>query len=59
MIVADSLVGSIHVPHTGRVIEEVTSGSVDLVERMPVTIDAIARWREIQLVACLSRAAGV
>ena len=46
MIVADSLVGSIHVRHTGRVIEEVTSGSVDLVERMPVTIDAIARWRE-------------
>lgn len=49
MIVADSMIESLNVRHTGNVIEEVTSGSVELIERMPAAIDAIARWKEIQL----------
>lgn len=51
MIVADSLVGSISVRHTGNVIEEAASGSIQIVERMPVVVDAIARWKSIQLSA--------
>lgn len=49
MTVADSLVESINVRHTGRVIEEVTRGSVEIVEHMPKVIDAVQRWRELQL----------
>lgn len=49
MIVADSLIDSVHVRHSGNIIEEVTHGSMELVERMPAAIDAIARWQQIQL----------
>lgn len=49
MIVADSLIGSLSIRHTGRVIEEVTHGSVEIVEHMPKVVDAVARWREHQL----------
>lgn len=49
MVVADSLVGAIRVPHTGNVIERVTTGSVEIVEHMPVVVDAVARWKQIQL----------
>lgn len=49
MVVSDSMIGSVNVRHTGRVIEEVTTGSVQLVEHMPAAIDAVARWKEIQL----------
>jgi hypothetical protein len=51
MIVADSMIESVNVRHTGRVIEEVTTGSVELVEKMPAAIDAVARWKQIQLSA--------
>jgi hypothetical protein len=50
MVVADSLVASISVPHKGRnAIEAVATGSLELVKRMPETIDAIARWKAIHL----------
>ena len=51
MIVADSLVSSLNVRHSGNIIAEVATGSVELVEHMPAAIDAIARWKEIQLAA--------
>jgi hypothetical protein len=51
LIVADSMIGSINVRHTGNVIEDVASGSVQLVENMPAAIDAVARWQQIQLSA--------
>lgn len=49
MVVADSMVGSVNVRHTGSVIEDVTRASAEIVDHMPECIDAIARWREIQL----------
>lgn len=49
MIVADSLVNALHIRHTGNVIAQVASGSLEIVESMPQVIDAVARWREIQL----------
>jgi len=51
MIVADSLVDSLNVRHSGNIIEEVARGSVSIVEHMPAAIDAIERWRQIQLSA--------
>ena len=51
MIVADSLVSSLNVRHSGNIISEVATGSVELVERMPAAIDAIERWKQIQLTA--------
>lgn len=49
LIVADSLIGSVKVRHTGNVIEEAVRGSISIVEHMPEAIDAIARWKAIQL----------
>ena len=51
MIVADSLVSSLNVRHSGNIISEVATGSVELVARMPAAIDAIERWKQIQLTA--------
>jgi hypothetical protein len=51
MIVADSMIESLNVRHSGNVIAEVATGSLQLVERMPEAIDAIARWKQIQLTA--------
>jgi len=49
LVVADSMMESIHVKHTGNVLEQVATGSMELVERMPEVIDAVARWKAIQL----------
>jgi hypothetical protein len=49
LVIADSLIESLSVRHSGNVISEVASGSVQLVERMPAAIDAIERWKQIQL----------
>ena len=51
LVIADSMVGSIHVRHTGNVIAEVAHGSIELVDKMPKCIDALERWRQIQLTA--------
>jgi len=51
LIVADSMIESVSIKHTGNVIEAVATGSIQLVEKMPVCVDAIARWRDIQLSA--------
>lgn len=51
MVVANSLVSELSIRHSGNVIEQVASGSVEIVEDMPRVIDAVARWREIQLSA--------
>lgn len=51
MVIADSLVGSINVRHTGNVIEEVATGSVEIVEHMPRVIDVMERWKQLQLSA--------
>jgi hypothetical protein len=49
LVIADSLIGSINVMHTGNIVEEVASGSVQIVQHMPKAIDAVARWQQIQL----------
>lgn len=49
LIVAESMIDSVRVKHTGNVIEEVSHGSISLVDKMPVCIDAIARWKEMQI----------
>jgi len=49
LVVADSMMESIHVKHTGNVLEQVATGSMELVARMPEVIDAVARWKAIQL----------
>lgn len=49
LIVADSLLSSQTIRHTGNVIDEVTHGAITIVQEMPKTIDAVERWRRIQL----------
>jgi hypothetical protein len=49
MVVADSLLESIHVRHTGNVIEEVISGTTHLLEQAPTVQDTIRQWGSIQL----------
>lgn len=49
LIVADSLLASQRIRHTGNVIDEVTHGAISIVREMPRTIDAVARWKSIQL----------
>jgi hypothetical protein len=49
LVVADSMIESIHVRHSGNIIAEVSRGTVELVENMPKCIDAIERWKGIQL----------
>lgn len=51
LIVADSRIASISVRHSGNIVEEVAAGSVQIVRDMPQTIDAIERWKQIQLTA--------
>jgi hypothetical protein len=49
MIVADSMIGSVRVIHTGSAAEEVVAGSVELMNRMPRVTNAIGRWRKQNL----------
>ena len=49
LVVADTMLASVSIRHSGNVIEEVARGSVELVDKMPETIDALQRWKQIQL----------
>lgn len=49
MFVPDSLVHSINIRHQGNILEEVTHGAMEIVDHMPEVIDAVERWRQIQL----------
>jgi hypothetical protein len=48
-IVADSMIGSINVRHSGDIIEAVTAASAQIVERMPLVLNAVNSWSEIEL----------
>jgi hypothetical protein len=50
LIVADSLVGSVRVIHTGSAAEEVVAGSLELMDRMPHVTNTINRWRQQNLI---------
>lgn len=49
MIIADSMIASLSIRHSGNVIEEAARGSIQLVEKMPEAIDTVSRWRNLQL----------
>ncbi len=49
MVVSEGQIESLKVRHSGRIIEEVATGSMQIVQNMPAAIDAIARWKSIQL----------
>lgn len=49
MVVADSLLESIHIRHTGNVIEEVIEGSNRILESAPRVMDTISQWKTIEL----------
>jgi hypothetical protein len=49
LIVADSLLAAQKIRHTGNVIDQVVQGTITIVKEMPRTIDAVARWKQIQL----------
>ena len=49
MIIADSLIGSISVRHTGQVVGEVATASEAIVEHMPKALNAIQEWQQITL----------
>jgi hypothetical protein len=49
MVVADSLLESINVRHTGNVIEEVIRGSQNILNQAPRVMDRIAEWKTIDL----------
>ena len=49
MVVADSLLESIHIRHTGDVVEQVVAGSNYILEAAPRVIGTIDRWKAIDL----------
>lgn len=49
MVVADSMLESINIRHTGNVVEEVVKGSTRIIEQAPKVIDAIRAWEGIAL----------
>lgn len=49
MVVADSLLESINVRHTGNVIEEVIAGSNRILENGPRVLDTVERWKALPL----------
>src|SRR5882762_7334975 len=49
MVVADSLLESINIRHTGNVIEEVVAGSNRILENGPRVMDTVQAWKGIQL----------
>lgn len=50
-IVADSMIAETRIQHSGKVLDQVASGSIEIVKQMPKVIDAVQRWKEIQLSA--------
>jgi hypothetical protein len=51
LIVADGMVGSIHIRHTGDIIERVIGGSADLLASAPKVREAVNLWKTIDLTA--------
>lgn len=49
MVVADSMLESINIRHTGNVVEEVIKGSQRILQSAPKVIDTIAAWKTITL----------
>lgn len=49
MVVADSLLESIHIRHTGNVIEEVIAGSNRILENGPRVMNTVDTWKGLQL----------
>lgn len=49
MVVADSMLESINVRHTGNVIDEVIRGSESIIEQAPRVMDTIEAWKQIEL----------
>lgn len=49
MIVADSMIESVSLRHSGNVIQEAAERSLGLISRMPETMDTVARWRGMLL----------
>jgi hypothetical protein len=49
MVVADSLVESIRVRHTGNIVEQVLDGTVKMFENVDVVRETIRKWQQIRL----------
>lgn len=49
LMVAESLVGSIHIRHTGDVVNRVIEGSTQLIQSAGRVLDVVEAWRQIQL----------
>jgi hypothetical protein len=49
MVVADSMLESIHIRHTGNVIEDVIQGSERILAAAPKVMDTIGQWKTITL----------
>jgi hypothetical protein len=49
MIVADSLLGSINIRHTGNIVKEVIEGSQNLIQSVPTVLDTVKKWETIEL----------
>jgi len=50
MVVADSLLESIHIRHTGNVINQVLEGTRHIFAEAPKVMDTIGKWQGIELV---------
>lgn len=48
-IIADSMIGNVSVRHSGNIIEQAARASVEIVERMPLVLDAVKNWGAIEL----------
>jgi len=55
MMVADSLIPSIHVRHTGQEIGQIITASFQILEQLPKLADRVARFRSIGLSADIQR----
>ena len=49
MVVADSLLGSINIRHTGNIVKEVIEGSQNLIQSVPTVLDVVKQWETIEL----------
>jgi hypothetical protein len=49
LVIADSLVESIRVRHTGNIVEQVLNGTVKMFENVEVIRETIRQWQQIQL----------
>lgn len=49
LIVAESLVESIHVRHVGNIVQEVLESSTKLIERAPEVLETVNQWKSLML----------